>query len=79
MKVTDFIEERAKRKGEITPTHLTENLAWASKEGRIKKIVYFTIDDDKVISGGWSNMTNTELMGLIEIGKRQILEEIKDY
>lgn len=78
MKTVDLKEAKARKNGEITPTYLTENLALAAKEGRIEKIVYFSIDDDGVIRGGWSKMTTTELMGLIEIGKQQVIENIKD-
>lgn len=78
MEPIDFTEEKARKNGEVTPTFLAENLERATKEGRIKKLVYFTVDDDGVVRCGWSKMTNTELVGLIEIGKQSILDEFRE-
>ena len=78
MGTVDFKELKARKNGEVTPTFLAENLEWATKEGRIEKLVYFTIDDDGAIRCGWSKMSNTELIGLIEIGKQNIFDDFRE-
>lgn len=73
----NFKEMKARKNGEVTPVFLAENLEWATKEGRVEKLIYITVDDDGEIRCGWSNMPNTELFGLIEIAKQNIFDEFR--
>lgn len=74
----NFKEMKARKNGEVTPIFLAENLGWATKEGRVEKLIYITVDDDGEIRCGWSNMLNTELFGLIEIAKQNIFDDFRE-
>nr|BDD44723.1 hypothetical protein 4 [bacterium] len=78
MKTIDFAEMKSRKNGELTPAYLAENLNSAAEDGKIKKLVYITVNDDGSISCGWSTMSNTETIGLIEIGKQNILVDFGD-
>lgn len=78
MKTINLNEIKARKNGTVTPASLVEGLEKAISDGKIKKIVYITVDEKDEIRCGWSNMRNTELVGLLEIGKQNVINEISE-
>ncbi|TDX49114.1 hypothetical protein [Orenia marismortui] len=74
-KVVELKEEKAKKNGEYTSKQLIEDLSKSKSE--IKAIVTVQIMDDETIIARWSNMNNTEAVGLLEVAKDQILKDMQ--
>lgn len=76
--MNEVLERRAKREGKVTPKACTENLLKAIEHGEVETVVFVARQPDGVIKTGWSNTLHTELLGLLECGKNQILCEMSE-
>lgn len=73
----DFVEARKKKMGCITPKALLENLKEDIERGEeIDAIVYVVKTKEGVIKTGWSDIKNTEAIGFLEIGKRELVDNM---
>lgn len=76
MKVVDFNESKAKKNGEITPKSLIENLLIAIEKGEVESVVYVVKRKDDIIDAGNSTMNSTEVLGLLEVGKQLVINDM---
>ncbi|MFC0211455.1 hypothetical protein ACFFK0_03160 [Paenibacillus chartarius] len=61
----------------ITPSYLMENLlTYMKEENRIEAVVYVARMKDGTITSGWTDMQYTEVIGLLEVGKLQVVKEM---
>lgn len=75
-KVKDFKELKAAKNGEVTPKALINNLNRAIEEGQIESVVYVVRLSDGEIRTGYSNVNQTEVVGLLECGKMNVFNDM---
>lgn len=68
-------EEKAKKDGEYTPNQLIEDLE--ESKDKTEAIVAVRLLEDETILASWSNINNTEAIGLLEVAKDQILKDMQ--
>ncbi|QMV45243.1 hypothetical protein FPL14_29130 [Cohnella cholangitidis] len=66
------------RKKWITPVDLMEHLlSYIHKEDQIDSVIYVAQMNDGTISSGWTDLTYPEAIGLLEVGKLQVFNEME--
>lgn len=76
--MNEINEYRAKKEGRTTPKELINNLMDAITSGEIDCVVYITRDKEGIIETGWSDIVHTEAIGLIEIGKQKLIDDMRE-
>lgn len=76
MKTVDFNELRAKKNGEITVKRLIENLLNAVEQGEIESVVYVTTNKNGEFLVGNNDMWPTDTIGMLEVGKQLIIDDM---
>jgi hypothetical protein len=76
-KVRSLQAFRDKKKGEVTPETILEELTELVEKGKVKKIVNVFLDDDGVIWTGWS-CDPIEALGMLEYSRVVILEDTRE-
>ena len=71
-----FNEYKAKKEGVITPKILIENLLDVIKDGDIESVAFVARQIDGTISAGWTDMTHTEAIGMLEVAKLQVIKDM---
>jgi hypothetical protein len=67
------------REKSISPAYLMEHLlSFIHKEDQIESVMYVARLNDGTISAGWSDLSYTEAIGLLEVGKLQLVKEMGD-
>ena len=75
----DHIDEyRAKKEGKVTPEMLLKILQHEVETGNIDSIAYVAKRKDGMITSGWTDMLHTEAIGLYEIAKLQVVDDLYD-
>ncbi|TCT20914.1 hypothetical protein EDD68_11242 [Melghiribacillus thermohalophilus] len=74
--MNDMNEYRARKNGQVTPKMLLELLEKEIEEGNIDALAYVARRKDGYIISGWSNMPHTEIIGLFEVGKKQVIDHM---
>jgi hypothetical protein len=65
------------RKESISPVHLMEHLlSFIHKEDQIESIMYVARLINGSISAGWTDLSYAEAIGLLEVGKLQVVKEM---
>lgn len=72
------IFEATYENGEITPKTLLETIQKSVETEDIEAIVYVTKDKNGVIVTGWSVNDLTSVVGMLECGKRLVLDDMYD-
>lgn len=61
----------------ISPTYLLEHLlSYIKDEDEIESVAYVARMKDGTITSGWTDMQYTEVIGLLEVGKLQVVKEM---
>ncbi|MGM0883684.1 MAG: hypothetical protein ACQEXQ_21955 [Bacillota bacterium] len=61
----------------LSPTYLLEHLlSYIKEEEEIQSVAYVARMKDGTITSGWTNMQYTEVIGLLEVGKLQVVKEM---
>lgn len=61
----------------ISPTYLLEHLlSYIKDEDEIDSVAYVARMKDGTITSGWTDMQYTEVIGLLEVGKLQVVKEM---
>ncbi|WP_276357930.1 hypothetical protein [Cohnella caldifontis] len=61
----------------ITPVHLLEHLlTYIHQENQIESVLYVARMNDGTITSGWTDLAHTEAIGLLEVGKLQVVKEM---
>lgn len=76
--ITDINEKRAEKEGIVTVKRLAKSLLSECEAGEVESFVFVTRDHDGVIRAGWSDITGTEAMGLLDIGKHYVLDSMRE-
>lgn len=76
MKVVSLIEEKAKKDGEVTVKSLAEDLMKAIERGEVNSLVLVSTTTDGEIVAGYSNVDNTEILGMLEVGKHIVIDDM---
>ncbi len=71
-------ERRALRQGKVTPLTCTMSLVQAAEDGRIKSLVVVVKLTDDTIQTVWSDVPSLEALGLLECGKDDVMQVIKE-
>lgn len=73
--IKDFDEFKAKKNGKITPKSLTDSLIEWIGTGDVETLVISVKTKDGELLTAYSQATNTEYIGMLEISKMRIIEE----
>jgi len=76
-KVRSLQAFRDKKKGEVTPETILEELTELVEGGKIEGIVYIAFDEDQVGWVGW-NVDPIEALGLLEYARAVILDNVTE-
>lgn len=76
MKIIDFNEAKAEKNGENTPKEMIADLLNEIEQGEVKSVVYVVNNKDGTISVGRSDMLDTQSIGLLEVGKRMLIDDM---
>lgn len=76
MKVIDFNESKAEKNGVVTPRALIENLLSAIEKGEVESVAYVIKCKDDILKAGNSTMNSTEVIGLFEVGKQLVIDDM---
>lgn len=76
--MNEVMERRAKREGKVTPKACIEHLLQAIERGDVETVVFVARSPNGIIDSGWSETKHTELLGLLECGKNQVLNEMSE-
>lgn len=69
--------KETKREVSISPVYLLEHLlSYIHKEDQIESVMYVARLNDGTISAGWTDLSYTEAIGLLEVGKLQVVKEL---
>ncbi|WP_241158283.1 hypothetical protein [Cohnella candidum] len=70
-------EEREEREEPISPVYLLEHLlSYIHQDDQIESVMYVARMNDGTITSGWTDLAYTEAIGLLEIGKLQVVKEM---
>lgn len=69
-------ERRAKRQGNVTPKACIQNLLRAIELGEVESVVFVARQPNGIIRTGWSDTMHTELLGMLECGKFELIEDM---
>lgn len=62
---------------EVSPIYLLEHLlSYIKEEDQIESVAYVSRMKDGTITSGWTDMQYTEVIGLLEVGKLQVVKEM---
>jgi len=76
--MNDLREFKAKKEGRVTPKVLVENLLQAVDKGEVECIVFVARCKEGEIRTGWSEIYHTEAVGLLELGKLEVISDMHD-
>jgi hypothetical protein len=63
----------------ISPAYLLENLlSYIKEDNEVESVAYVARMKDGTITSGWTDMQYTEVIGLLEVGKLQVVKEMWD-
>ncbi|KUP22404.1 hypothetical protein [Paenibacillus sp. DMB5] len=71
-------ERRNNRAGKITPLACAGSLQQAAEQGRIESFIAVVKLADGSIQTVWSHIQNTEALGLLECGKDDVMNQIRE-
>lgn len=77
MATVNFSEKKAEKDGVVTPKSLIEHLLQEIYKGNINNIVYSAIDKDGVIKAGHSDSEATQVIGMLECAKQDIIDDMR--
>lgn len=67
----------AEREQSISPVYLLEHLlSHIHEKDPIESVMYVARMNDGTITSGWTDLTYTEAIGLLEVGKLQVVKEM---
>jgi len=70
-------EDDKKREESISPVYLMDHLlSYIHKEEEVESVIYIARMNDGKVSTGWTDLTYTEAIGLLEVGKLQVIKEM---
>lgn len=75
-RVVNLREVKAVKNGEITPGGILDIVRTNVDAGNVKSLFYVTIGNDGAITAGWSTTEKAELVGMDEIGKALVVQDI---
>ncbi|WP_373894455.1 hypothetical protein [Virgibacillus sp. CBA3643] len=80
MKAVDFNEAKAERNGEVTPKHLINLLSDSINKGETNPevVLYVCKLEDGTIDIRHSDGYHTDKIGLLEIAKTDLIDDIRD-
>ncbi|WP_199614597.1 hypothetical protein [Paenibacillus alkalitolerans] len=65
------------REDKISPAFLLNHLlSYIKEEDQIDSVAYVARMKDGTITSGWTDMQYTEVIGLLEVGKLQVVKEM---
>ncbi|MEK5038982.1 hypothetical protein [Sporosarcina sp. FSL K6-3457] len=71
-------EFRNRREGKVTPSSLIEGLSERADPSEIETLVYVAKMRNGDINTAFSHALNSEHIGLLEIGKMQIIDSMRE-
>lgn len=71
-------EKRAAKEGRVTRKALITHLLEQVENGEIESIVYVVKKKDNIITAGWSDISHVESLGMLEAGKADVLNYMRD-
>ena len=74
--VVNLKEAKAAKNGEITPGGILDIVKANVDAGNVKSLFYVTIGNDGEITAGWSTTEKAELVGIAEIGKSLVVQDV---
>jgi hypothetical protein len=77
--IDEFTERMKQKQGRVTTKATMENLIEAYKRGLVEHIVFVVKQPDGEIKTGHSDANTTEILGMLEIGKIQVVEYMNGY
>ena len=78
MEPNEFSEKKAEKHGELTPKALVKQILEAIELGEIDAITVVARYKDGNIDTGWSTAVTSEIIGLLELGKIQVADFIRE-
>lgn len=75
-RVVNLKEVKAVKNGEITPGGILDIVRTNVDAGNVKSLFYVTIGNDGAITAGWSTTEKAELVGMAEIGKALVVQDV---
>ncbi|WP_284640544.1 hypothetical protein [Paenibacillus silviterrae] len=70
-------EYKSRKEGKVTPKYLMEHvLGVIEEDDSIESITYVAKLKDGTISSGWTDMMHTEVIGMYEVGKLQVIKDM---
>lgn len=78
MKPIQLSEKQAEKQGIYTPYAVAKEQIEDIENGDIKHIIYITQNSDDEIAISCSALENTQVIGLLECGKQQIINDMYD-
>ena len=77
-RIINLSEMQAKKNGDVTPLRVLDEVQSLLESGDITKLMYISLNSDGNIVAGWSTTDSNELLGMIEIGKQLVLNDVFD-
>lgn len=75
-RVVNLKEVKAVKNGEITPGGILDIVRTNVDAGNVKSLFYVTIGNNGEITAGWSTTEKAELVGMAEIGKALVVQDV---
>jgi hypothetical protein len=72
----EFTERKKAREGRVTAKATIEDLYEALKRGLVEHVVFVVRQPDGEIKVGYSDAKHTELIGMLEVGKFEIITDM---
>lgn len=76
--MSDVNEYRAKKEGRVTPKQILSILEKKINDGEIESLCYVAKTKEGMVHAGWSDMLHTEVVGLLEVGKVEVIQDMYD-
>lgn len=77
-RVVNLSEVQAKKNGDVTPLRVLDEVQSLLEAGDITKLMYISLNSDGDVVAGWSTTDSNELLGMIEVGKQLVLNDVFD-
>ena len=77
-RIVTLSEMQAKKNGDVTPLRVLTEVQSLLEGGDITKLMYISLNSDGNVVAGWSTTDSNELLGMIEVGKQLVLNDVFD-
>lgn len=77
-RIVNLSEMQAKKNGDVTPLRVLNEVQSLLEGGDITKLMYISLNSDGNVVAGWSTTDSNELLGMIEVGKQLVLNDVFD-